>query len=178
MSDRRSLPDLEARCSLLEGVPAILAADPFFRSLVTGLDTVLAPTHAAVDDLAAYVDPGLCPPDFLAWVGGWLGLVVNDRWPIHRRRVFVSRAVEVYRWRGTRTGIEQAVELYTGVVPLVEDNGGTWTSDYTDDPVGGEPGPWLHVTIRTADRRIDEAVVDRIVADVKPAHVPHTVEYR
>lgn len=180
MSDRRSVPELAPRYSLLEGLPAIFRDDEFSSRFVDGLDTVLAPAHAAIDDLAAYVDPALCPADFLAWLGGWLGLVVNDRWPIHRRRVFVSRAMEVYRWRGTRRGIEQAVELYTGAVPDVEDNGGTSTSDYTDDPVPGDPVPWLRVTVRTGDRRIEEALIDRIVADVKPAHVPHTVavEYR
>lgn len=180
VSERRSIPDLAARYSLLEGVPAILREDAFFHSFVDGLDTVLAPTHATIEDLSSYVDPALCPPDFLAWLGGWLGLAVNDRWPIHRRRVFVNRAMEVYRWRGTRTGIEQAVELYTGAIPVIEENGGAWTSDYTDDPVPGDPVLRLHVTVRTTDRRVEEALIDRIVADVKPAHVPHTVavEYR
>ena len=180
MSDRRSIPELAPRYSLMEGVPAIFRDDDFFCRFVAGLDTVLAPTHAAIDDLAAYVDPALCPADFLSWLGGWLGLVVNERWPIQRRRVFVDRAMEVYRWRGTRRGIEQAVELYTGAVPVVQENGGTWTSDYTDDPVPGDLLPRLHVTVRTSDRRIEEALIDRIVADVKPAHVPHTVavEYR
>jgi phage tail-like protein len=180
MSDRRAVPGLETRYSLLAGVPAIYHGDQFFRGLVDGLDAVLAPTHATVDDLSAYLDPSLCPPDFLGWLGGWMGLVVNTRWPIQRRRVFVARAVEVFRWRGTRLGIEGAVELYTGAVPLIDENGGTWTSDYTDDPVPGDPVPRLHVTVRTSDRSVEEALVDRIVADVKPAHVPHTVsvEYR
>lgn len=175
MTDRRSIADLPARYSLLEGLPAVYHGDVFLRGLVDGLDTVLAPVHAAVEDLAAYVDPALCPSDFLAWLGGWLGLVDNTRWPIQRRQVFVARAMDVYRWRGTRTGIEQAVELYTGTVPTIEENGGTWSSDYTDDPIPGDPVPRLRVTVRTSDRSIEEALVDRIVADVKPAHVPHTV---
>lgn len=180
MSDRRAIPGAVARYSLLEGIPAIYHHDQFFRGLVEGLDTVLAPAHASIEDLSAYVDPALCPADFLSWLGGWMGLVVNTRWPIQRRRLFVARAMGVYQWRGTRTGIEQAVELYTGALPTVEENGGAWTSDYTDDPVPGEPVPRLHVRVRTADRSIEELLVDRIVADVKPAHVPHTVavEYR
>jgi phage tail-like protein len=63
--------------------------------MVDGFDTVLAPVHAAIDDLDAYLDPALTPPDFLEWLGGWLGLVVDRRWPIRRRREFVAKAVGV-----------------------------------------------------------------------------------
>jgi phage tail-like protein len=176
VSARRGVPSLGPRYSLLEGLPALFHGDAFIVGLVGGFDEVLAPMQATVDDLDAYVDPHLCPPDFLEWLGGWMGLAVDRRWPIQRRRELVARAFDVYRWRGTRRGIEEAVELYTGIVPDVEESGGVSTSPSPLGPFPGSRERFVHVRLHTSDATIDAAVVSRIVADVKPAHVPHRVE--
>lgn len=173
---RRSIDGLEPRYSLMGSVPGLYQDDDFFKDMVGGFDSVLAPIQAVVDDLEVYVDPATAPPDVLEWVGTWLGLTVNRRWPVHRRREFVARAMSVYLWRGTKRGIEEAVELYTGVRPKVTDSGGTSASP---EPLGDLPGTakrQVKVVVRTSDPSIDEQLVDRIVADVKPAHVHHTVK--
>lgn len=172
---RRAVDGLDARYSLLRAIPAVYHNDDFMVGLIRGFDAVLAPVQAVIDDLDVYVDPLTAPPDFLHWVGTWLGLTVNRRWPIHRRREFVARAVSVYLWRGTRRGITEAVELYTGVQPEVTDSGAVSASP---DSLGNLPGTSDHrvdVVVRTSDRAIDADLVNRIVADVKPAHVRHTV---
>jgi phage tail-like protein len=173
---RRSADGIAARYSLAGAVPALYHDDEFFMGLIGGFDAVLAPIQAVVDDLDAYVDPLTAPPDLLEWVGTWMGLRVNRRWPVQRRREFVARALSVYLWRGTKRGIEEAVELYTGVRPDVTDSGGVSASP---EPLGDMPGSRqrsVAVVVRTSDPTIDADLVDRIVADVKPAHVTHTVK--
>jgi phage tail-like protein len=173
---RRAADGIDARYSLAGSIPALYHDDDFFMNLVGGFDAVLAPIQAVIDDLDAYVDPLTAPPDLLEWVGTWMGLTVNRRWPVQRRREFVARALSVYLWRGTKRGIEEAVELYTGVRPEVVDSGGVSASP---EPLGDMPGSFqrtVSVVVRTTDPTIDAATVDRIVADVKPAHVDHSVE--
>lgn len=173
---RRGVEGLGTRYTLLDGLPAVYRVDPFAIDLVDGFDTVLAPIHAAVDDLDSYLDPALTPPDFLEWLGGWLGLVVDRSWPIRRRREFVRKAVAVYRWRGTAQGIARAVELYTGVMPEVIDSGGVSVGP---EPMGRIPGndpPEVVIRLRLADPGVDTDVVERIVSEVKPAHVRHRIE--
>lgn len=172
---RCALDGLDARHSLIGAMPAVYHDDEFMVGLVHGFDAVLAPIQAVIDDLDVYVDPRTAPPDFLEWLGTWMGLTVSRRWPIHRRREFVARAVRVYLWRGTRRGIAEAVELYTGVRPAVTDSGGVSASP---DSLGDLPGTSncrVDVVVRTSDRGIDSDLVDKIVADVKPAHVKHKV---
>ena len=176
MSSRLGLSDLPPRYSLLEGLPAVFHEDDFLPRFVGGFDAVLSPVHAATDDLDAYLDPRLAPPDFLEWLGRWLGLEVNRRWPIQRRREFVAQAVDVYRWRGTTEGIERAVELYTGHTPEVTDSGGVSASNQPQGDLPGSRGPVVKVVVRTPDASIDANLVDRIVAEVKPAHVSHEVQ--
>lgn len=173
---RRAIAGMDARYPLLGAIPALYHADEFMVNLLRGFDTVLAPVQAVVDDLDAHIDPMTAPPDLLEWMGGWLGLTINRRWPVHRRREFVARAVSVYLWRGTRRGIEEAVELYTGTRPEVTDSGGVSASPEPLGDLPGNPDREVRVVVRTSDRAIDAALVDRIVADVKPAHVRHTTE--
>lgn len=173
---RRSVPGIEARYSLARAIPGLYHDDEFFMRLVEGFDAVLAPIQAVVDDLDAYVDPLTAPPDLLEWVGTWLGLTVNRRWPVQRRRELVARALSVYLWRGTRRGIEEAVELYTGTRPEVTDSGGVSASPEPLGEMPGSAGAEVAVLVTTSDPTIDAELVDRIVADVKPAHVRHSVQ--
>ena len=146
---------------------------PFLPSMVEAFDAALAPAHVSIEDLDLYFDPRTCPPDFLPWLSGWLGLIPNERWPIMRRREFVVRATEVFKLRGTLSGIRQAVELYTGITPSVTDSGGTSAGG---DPLGPLPGsgePQVLVTVPAAidDGEIDFELVHDIIDSVRPAHV-------
>ncbi|MEM7338663.1 MAG: phage tail protein [Actinomycetota bacterium] len=173
---RRNGGPWEARYSLHEGLPASFEADPFTADFVRSFDDVLAPVHATVDDLDAYIDPQLAPTDFLEWLGGWFGTSINRRWPMKRRREFVHQAVAAYLLRGTAEGIALAVELYTGLVPTVTDNGGVSSSAVPEGPLPGTRDRNLVVTVEVdATVEVDEDLIDSIVADAKPAHVPHTI---
>lgn len=177
MSHRKRLDGMHVRYSLHEGLPATYQQDDFTDRFVRSFDDVVAPLHASVDDLDAYFDPQIAPMDFLAWLGGWLGIEVNHRWPAKRRRDFVAKAVEAYRLRGTLDGIALAVELYTGLQPSVTDSGAVSASP---EPLGAIPGTAdksVTVTVRQSrSTQIDAELVDRIIGATKPVGVSHRVE--
>ena len=53
---------------------------------------------------------------------------IDQTWPIERRRSLVSRAVQLYRRRGTVQGLADLVELYAGVRPeIIEGGGSGWS---------------------------------------------------
>lgn len=174
MTRRGSLHDAQPRYSLMGGLPAVFHTDGFLSGLVDGFDRVLAPVHATLDDLDAYLDPATCPPDFLDWLGSWLGVEVSERWPIHRRRELLARAVEVYRWRGTTKGIQDAIELYTGIVPVVTDSGAVSASA---EPLGAMPGSNDRRVTITMEGRSDISleVVEAIVAATIPVHCASSI---
>jgi phage tail-like protein len=161
--------------SLLDGLPALYRDDDFLTRWIDALDQVLAPVHATVDNLDAYLDPALTPEDFLPWLASWVGVAVDEQWPARRRRELVTAAVELYRWRGTARGIASAVALYTGTVPEIIESGGAAFAT-GPAPYPGSPRLGLLVRLRTDGQPIDRAAVDAIVTESKPAHVPHRVE--
>jgi phage tail-like protein len=152
-------------------LPAMLQADEFCVRFTQGLDPVLAPVLSTIDNLDAYVDPWLTPPDFLDWLAGWFGLELDATWPEERRRALVANALELARWRGTVVGLALLVELYTGAPAEINDGGATIASDDPDEPLPGEARRGVVVRYRPGEG-VDADRLARLVRDAVPAHLP------
>lgn len=159
------------------GLPSMFLEDDFTLRFISGLDEVLAPILHALDNVPAYLDPSLAPPDFVAWLAGWMGLALDENWELGQRRALVAQALDLYRWRGTRRGLTEHVSLYCGVEPEIEDSGGVAWAAAPGGDLPGEGDPTMVVRVRVADPgELDEARLDRLVVAAKPAHVSHRVE--
>jgi phage tail-like protein len=169
-------PGQGVRHSLAEGLPASFLQDDFILQLVGAFDEVLAPVLATLDNQYAYFDPWLAPDDFLPWLATWLGLSVDERWPPESRRRLVANAHEIYRWRGTRRGVVEAVWAYAGVEPEVEENGALAWSPVPGGTPPGDRVPRLVVRVPRDGADLDLGVLERLVAAAVPAHLPHHVE--
>jgi phage tail-like protein len=171
------LPSPYRIADLLPGV--YREEDPFIQRFTAGLDDTLAPVLSTLDNLDAYLDPYVTPPDFLEWLGGWVGAVIDETTPLPVRRAAVSRAAELHRSRGTATGLRELVELLTGGRAEVTDSGGVGYAETPGAPPPGDPVPWLSVRVVLppgADPVLATSMVEAAVAAAKPAHVPHSVE--
>ena len=179
---RGTVVGLASPYPLVTLLPAVYQEeDPFVGRFTAGLDDVLAPVIATLDNLEAYVDPLLAPEDFLTWLAGWVGVVVNDNAPVELHRATVARAAELHRMRGTAAGLRTTLELLTGGEVEVTDSGGVVRSDSPGTPAPGDPVPWVRVCVRVpagTDWSADalRAAVEAAVVAAKPAHVQHVVE--
>lgn len=158
-------------------LPGLYAEDDFIQRFVSAFDALLAPIFATLDCLPAYFDPQLAPEDFLDWLADWVGLVVDESWTVERRREVVSHAVELHGARGTRRGLAKHVRLVTGGQVEITESGGCAWSQHPQTPLPGSDHPALHIRVRVPDpSTVDTRRLDALVAEVKPAHLPHTVE--
>jgi len=174
---RRLVPGLGGGHSICAMLPALYQEDELAGRFLSGLDEVLAPIFCTLDNLEAYLDAQLTPVDFLEWLSEWVGVVLDETWPLQRRRDLVSQAGELYLSRGTVWGLAALVAIYTGVEPEVVDSGG---AAWSPIPGGALPGsPDHRVTIRLRIPKgsaIERGRLERIVATGKPAHVLHEIE--
>lgn len=172
---RAAVPGLPSRHPIGEQLPALYADDDFAQRFTAGLDTVLAPVFTTLDNLPSYLDPRLAPADFLSWLASWVGGVDNPRWPIELRREAVARAVELHRWRGTRRGLIEALNLVLGVSAEVSGDGGaTWSRTAGADL---PPPPAAEVLVRVWPQRGREAYevnADRVRSLVRTLCPVHT----
>ena len=179
---RRDVPGLATPYPLATLMPGYLQEDDFAVRLTTGLDDVLAPAVSVLDCLEAYLDPMLAPEDFLAWLGEWVGAVVDEHWPERIRRRAVLEAASRHRQRGTVAALRDLVATATGGdVEVAEEGGVSWSRHPTADggTAGGQAGTagWLHVRVWVDDpEEVRRTALDELVQAAKPAHVPHTLE--
>jgi len=174
---RAAVPGLPSRYPIGEQLPALYADDDFAQRFTAGLDTVLAPVFATLDNLPAYLDPRVAPDDFVDWLVTWVGAESDPRWPLALRREAVVRAVELHRWRGTRRGLTEALRLALGVhAEVTGDGGAAWSATPGADlPAPSDTGPL--VTVRPGgDVPVDPARVHEIVRAMCPVHTLCRVE--
>lgn len=162
---------------IIRMLPAVYQEDEFADRFVAGFDDVIAPVLSTLDCLVDYFDPYLAPEDFLEWIAGWVGISLEEGWPIERRRAVVATAVEMYRMRGTVAGLRANLQVLTGGRVEIADSGGVAWSKNPGADMPGEASPRLAVRIRVHDPdSVPMDLVDSAVAAAKPAHVVHRVE--
>lgn len=156
-------------------LPALYQDDDVAQRFLSAFDEALAPVLCTLDNVDAYFDPRLAPEDFVAWLGGWVGLSLDENWPEARRRALVADAAGLFRWRGTVRGLAAHLALYVGSVPEITEAGGVAWSGVPGQPMPAND-PHLSVVVRVPEpSALDLARVHAIIVAAKPAHVPHTL---
>lgn len=159
------------RSTYLDHLPGIYSDSDFLARFLLIFESVLGPIERTVDNLPHYFDPGLTPSEFVPWLGSWLGLVLDDRWPEQRRRDLIRAAAELYRWRGTKRGLSEFIRLYTGVTPEI--------TEPTVSQVAATRNRAFRFNVRLrvpADFAVDRSLVEAIVDAEKPAFAACNLE--
>jgi phage tail-like protein len=112
----RGLRAYYPRPSYLRYLPSIYREDErsaeFLDRLLSIFEVFHSELDAVRDHLAGLFDPRSVPPEALDWLAGWLGLVLDRRWPEPRRRALVAAAARLYKRRGTLRGLDEFLRLY------------------------------------------------------------------
>ena len=176
-----------AKLGLASASPATAAArarqDTFLERLCEGLDKVLAPVAVTLDSLDAYVQPDVAPDDFLAWLGGWMGLGMRVGWPEPAWRSVIAEAATLYRRRGTAWALRRFVELYSEADVEIEDPAESEVvDDALDMPTRVVRAVPLLVVVRIRGGRIEEgdrakrAGLEAVARAATPAHLALRLE--
>jgi len=166
-----SMVSLLRRSTYLDYLPGMYQDDAFMGRFLLIFESILDPIERQVADIYHYFDANHAPPEMLKWLGSWLGLVMDDRWPEERRRELVASAAPLYAWRGTKRGLSALLRLYTGVEPEIVEP--------TLSQVSRDLRLAYTFTVRLtgpADSLIDEVVLRRIVETEKPAFAAAAIE--
>jgi phage tail-like protein len=176
---RGLLPGLETALPLVEQLPAVYQEDEFTRRFLSAFDAVLAPVVATLDDLSAYVDPALAPPDLLPWLAGWVAVSLAPGSAVEQQRALVQGAVALHRRRGTVSGVVEAVRLAVGhqAEVQVEDSGAaSWSRTPSGDLPGSAPAAVV-VRVRVEEPTdVDLSRLQSLIRSLVPAHVAVSLE--
>jgi phage tail-like protein len=89
------------------------AAD-FLRRYLAMCDGLIDELDARAALRDVLLDPMGTPEDMLPWLAGFLGLALDERFPVDRRRRLVKECAWLFRFRGTLRGLTRFLEIYLG----------------------------------------------------------------
>lgn len=97
--------------TLMEYLPSIyqrqeVRARDFLRALVGVLETTTQDLDARIAQLGALINPASAPDPWLDYVARWLGLPWDDALSPEQKRALVTRAEDLAKARGTRSGLQ------------------------------------------------------------------------
>ena len=128
----------------------------FLRRFLLIFQTLGHETETRISRRHNIVDPVGMDPKFLPWLASWLDFTLDERIPVTRRRIFLRRAVEMFKWRGTVRGIQEMIRTLIGLkVEIVHRRGpqpmelGNCALSRPDEPLGegGAPNGGQGITL-------------------------------
>ncbi|MEW6231987.1 MAG: phage tail protein [Chloroflexota bacterium] len=169
-----------SRSNYLKYLPALYAEDDFLGRFLMIFEEIFIPLERLLDNIHYYFDPVMAPEEFLAWLASWVNLVLDENWPVERRRRLIHSAAELFRWRGTKRGLEEYLQVYTGMRPAIVEHvsAEAWKGRGTL-PAGFATGPdhSFTVILPVANLgQINATVVKSIIELEKPAHTTYTLK--
>jgi phage tail-like protein len=123
----------------------------FLAQFLSVFESAYANLEEDIEGLSQYFDPYGVPSEYLDWLEQWLALETPGAWPESARREFLDRAPELFKQRGTRSGLESYVDLYLSHV-TAPDTG--WITDWQRRRVE-ERRAAGHLTEEAATERLD-----------------------
>jgi phage tail-like protein len=85
----------------------------FLGRFLANFEGVLTPLEDKVAEAWLVTDPRTAPEGALGWLGEWIGAAFEPWYPSERRREYLRRAPELFRWRGTLAGLRLALDIAT-----------------------------------------------------------------
>jgi phage tail-like protein len=183
-----------ANANLLDFLPSIYAGPsvspqarfqpyedpPFFTRFLRGFEDAGEPVDNLLTRRERFYDLQTTPSDFLPWLSTWVSLTLDENWPELKRRRLIREAVDLYRWRGTKRGLSRYLEIYTGVVPQIDDQPFTGMRLGPETLLGQNAilgGVGVHTFVVTLavenPKTVNEQIVRDIIESEKPAHTAY-----
>jgi phage tail-like protein len=94
----------------------------FFRDFLWIIQHLFGSVEELLDQIHSYFDPYESPEHFLPWLASWSAMVLEEDWPIEKKRRLIRKAIELYRIRGTVKSLKLFISMFTGHEPEIKEN--------------------------------------------------------
>lgn len=169
------------RSRYLQYLPSVYQDELFLARFLLIFQSLLDPIEQTVDQAHYYFDPGVTPVTFLPWLASWVGVTLDPDLDDAGQRKLIRRAIELSRWKGTRRGIREEIQIRTGSRSLIVENFdgmriGQDAALGLNTHLGVRREGGIAVTlVSSPGSAVSRSQADSLVQEIKPAHVGHVV---
>jgi phage tail-like protein len=156
------------RSRYLKYLPAMFSDDDFLGRYLMIVESLWEPLEQRQHYIHMYFDPRTAPASFLRWLGTWMGLEIEARWPEKRSRELLTEAMDLYRFRGTLYGLRRILEVSTGITPEI--------TDWGQVANGGQPFVFRVKMKLPKGCGVDRELVEELINAHKPACAGYILE--
>lgn len=171
-----------------------------FQQIITGTGDATLPGIEEILDgipkqmagIERYFEPGpkptderrRAPPEFLAWLSGWVAMTLRADYSILQQRLFIAHAAQLYRWRGTKQGLKDYLSIFAGPdFEITIDDTPAVAAAAAEPREDGLKPYCFSVKLKelrqvTIDKARFEQVVKQIIDQQKPAHTYYELEIK
>jgi phage tail-like protein len=165
--------------SLSQYLPRVHREGDFLNRFLMIFQSVLDPIERRIDASHHYLDAGLTPAQNLDWLASWIGLPLPAGTPEPVKRDLLRRAIELYRWKGTRRALRDEIAMRTGARALVVENFdglrlGHDAAMGVNTQLGVKRDGCVVVTLASSNGDVAQDA-EALVQELKPAHVGQIV---
>lgn len=170
----------------MEFLPLLYREVDFIGRFMNIFEQAYQPAIDSFNVMWANLDSLTAPQAFLPFLAHWVGWKFDSVQEIPQQRRLIRRAIELYRWRGTRKGLRLYLHLYTGLdldedipneddkqISITEPSGNSFTlneAEIGNAVLGG--GQAYHFVVKLRSQQpntIHEGLIRRIIEQEKPA---------
>lgn len=180
----RSTPQLRAlrvyypRFSYLrEYLPAVYqdeaASASFLERFLANVEGLYTGLEGKIAQAQVLFDVHTTAAEYLEWLAGWLGVMLDPAWDEVRQRLLLAHAVELFNQRGTLAGLIRAIRLAIDPCP----NDTLFTEDVLDSVASGTGADTsgqrlVYRTVRIVERFLTRHVPGVVYGDPTEAAAP------
>lgn len=163
--DSRSTPRVRAvraeypTHDYLRRLPLAFSREPasasFLDRYLAMFEGFLGELEGESDRRHTLLDPRSIPEEALPWLGGFVGLAMDQRWSAEVRRRLIDEAIWLFRFRGTVRGLTRFLDIVLDVQVLLIEK---FRLRGLGEPLLGEAGPAQSRAVLGAGFRIGGAI--------------------
>ncbi len=106
---------------LKEYLPALYREDKtsasFLDRFLANMEGFYTVMEGRIANVRTLFDVVSIPDEYLEWLAGWFGVVMDPAWDETRQRLFLGHAMELFKQRGTLAGLVRAIRLAVDPCP-------------------------------------------------------------
>ena len=179
-----SLPDLSSKvetvtlnirtkAAYLNFMPSIYHDDELMGRMLMLFESILSPLEERVKHIHYYFDPLVTPPELLAWLSAWVGMLMTGDLTEKQQRWLIRKAVLLFKMRGTAQQLREFLEIVTGARVEINDTGADTPDTFLVTVCAPPLSANLSESERIEQKKLLEHRVRAIIDNEKPAHTSY-----